>query len=67
MPSGLMEVCAEYVSYVVQHFGESCILVLDDYDISNNTKSHEHLLRARKVTSQELQFELDMKTVRSQE
>ena len=62
------EICTEYVKYVVHHFGENCILVLDGYDdLANNTKSHEHLLRAGKVTSCELQFELDMKTVTNQE
>ena len=44
------DVCKEYVSYVVQHFREDCIIVLDGNDVSNNTKSHEHLLRAGKVS-----------------
>ena len=58
----------EYVNHVVHHFGETCILVLDGYDdLENNTESHEHLLRAGKVISRELQFELDMKTVTNQE
>ena len=62
------ELCVDYVNYVLRHFGENSIVVFDGYgDMANSTKSHEHLLRAAKGTSRELQFDLDMQTVTTQE
>ena len=62
------ELCEEYINYVLRHYSENCMVVFYGYDdMANNTKSHEHLLRAAKGTSCELKIELDMKTVTTQE
>ena len=52
--------------YVIAKYGGSSVIVLDGYaDLASSTKSHEHLLRSE--TSREIQFELHMKTITTQE
>ena len=42
--------------------------MFDGYDnVADSTKSHEQMIRAAKITSSEIQFGLEMKTVSSQE
>ena len=58
--------CEEYEEYVITKYCGNSVIVLDGYvDLANSTKSHEHLLRC--VTSREIQFELHMKTITTQE
>ena len=60
------EVCEEYADYVITKYCGNSVIVLDEYtDLANITKSHEYLLRS--VTSREIQFELHMKTITTQE
>lgn len=59
------QVCDQYVSHVLVHYGPGSIVVFDGYGSASSTKSAEQQRRAKQNTSPDIVFELEMKTTTS--
>ena len=55
------QVCDQYVTYVLEHYGMQTIIVFDGYGNVTSTKVAEQQRRAQQNTSADIIFELEMK------
>jgi len=59
------QVCDQYTSYVLDHYGPETVIVFDGYGSASSTKAAEQKRRAQQNTSADIVFELNMKTTTS--
>ncbi|KAG0721612.1 hypothetical protein GWK47_046129 [Chionoecetes opilio] len=59
------QVCDQYVSHVLVHYGPGSIVVFDGYGSASSTKTAEQQRRAKQNTSPDIVFELEIKTTTS--
>ncbi|GBN83661.1 hypothetical protein AVEN_78357-1 [Araneus ventricosus] len=50
-------ICDQYVSYLIKHYGEKCIVNFEGYGDANNTKLAEHRRRSTTEMSVDINFE----------